>query len=347
MEGTTLAVEVDGTVQASGKNPFQDDYRVVAPAPIARITGLRLEVFPHETHTDGKLSRGPSGEFILTDVKLQVRRRGRSQLRDVDIASAVADVDQKEAKARNYGKIADTLDDDPRNGWTTEPADAKAPHVAVFALKEPLILADDEELIFVMFHRSTTGDGNIGRFRLAVTDQPGPAVRSLDRMPLEELADARLSDAAAIDPQLRKRLLDQFLTDHGPYQAAKALVDAAQKQLSEVKNAARELNVMVLEEKKEPRTTFILERGVWDKHGPEVTRSVPSAILDRPTDELRTRLDLARWIVDRDNPLTARVIVNHLWQLCFGQGLVRTPDDFGLQGNCLPILISWTGWPWN
>ncbi|MCA9162789.1 MAG: DUF1549 domain-containing protein, partial [Planctomycetales bacterium] len=206
VEGTLLTQEDDGTIQASGPNPRQDDYRITAsvtanaeatgPRPIqpnekpptgVRVSGLRLEIFPHASHTDGKLSRGASGEFILTDVKLQVKRRGQSQVRDIDIASAIADA-EKGAKGREYGLVKDTLDDDPRNGWTTETHDATQPHVAVFALAEPLYLADDEELLFVMLHRSTRGDANIGRFRLAVTDQPGPAVRSLDPMPLEELA---------------------------------------------------------------------------------------------------------------------------------------------------------------
>ena len=92
-----------------------DSVRLIVATDLPRVTGLRLEVFPHESHTAGKLSRGDSGEFILTDVKLQVRREGSSQLRDIDFVSAIADV-EKDVKGRNYGKIKDTLDDDPRNG---------------------------------------------------------------------------------------------------------------------------------------------------------------------------------------------------------------------------------------
>ncbi len=342
VEGSRLVVEPDGIIQAQGPNPRQDDYRIIAGSPLGRITGLRLEVFPHSSHTEGKLSRGASGEFILTDVKLQVRRPGRSEVRDIDIASAVADV-ERDVKARNYGKIADTLDDDPRNGWTTEPHDPRTPHVAVFALKTPLVLRPDEELVFVMLHRSTTGDANIGRFRLSATNQPGRAVTSLDPMPLEQLAAAAIADAGAVESGLRGRLFEQFLTDHAEYQREKGALDAAKQQLGSVRKAAGELNVMVLSERKEPRVTHILERGVWDRKGAVVTRGVPAAVLARTPDEIMSRLDLARWLVDRDNPLTARVVVNHLWQLCFGSGLVRTPDDFGLQGEfpTHPELLDW------
>ncbi|MBM83059.1 MAG: hypothetical protein CMJ78_21065 [Planctomycetaceae bacterium] len=345
VEGTVLSQDSEGIVRANGPNPRQDDYRfIVKLDKWPRITGLSLEVFPHESHTDGKLSRGANGEFILTDVKLQVRRGGGSQLEDIEINGALADVERK-VSGRNYGKIRDTLDDDPRNGWTTETHDAKKPHHAVFALAEPLQLTADDELNFVLMHRSTIGDANIGRFRLSMTDQGGKAVRSLNKMPLERLA-VMLQEKGkdANDAKLEAELFEQFLADHGAYQRAKQEADRANAQLSEVKGLLnRELNVMVLSERKKRRQTHLLERGVWNKKGKPVARSVPAAVLSRDAAETKTRLDLARWLVDAKNPLTARVIVNHLWQLCFGAGLVRTPEDFGLQGELPthPDLLDW------
>ncbi|MFT5525449.1 MAG: hypothetical protein ACI9HK_003417 [Pirellulaceae bacterium] len=347
VEGSVLAMEEDGTIQSSGPSPRQDDYRIVAGSSLSRVTGLRVEVLPHPTHTDGKLSRGANGEFILTNFKLLVRRKGRSQVREIDIASAIADV-QKSAKGRNYGNVKDTLDDDPRNGWTTEGHEAKTRHTAVFALAEPFELSVDEEFIFVMLHRSTRGDANIGRFRLSVTDQPGSAVRSMNAMPLEELAAAQPGDVAAVEKKLRAKLLAQFLFDHPVYQRAKSELQRANQQLANVKQAAGDMNVMVLAERKDARTTHLLERGVWDKKGAEVVRSFPAAVFSLPEDSLQqeksqSRLDLAKWLVARDNPLTARVVVNHLWQLCFAAGLVRTPEDFGLQGELPthPDLLDW------
>ncbi|MCP4192346.1 MAG: DUF1553 domain-containing protein [Planctomycetaceae bacterium] len=341
IEGSVLTQEDNGVIQVSGPNPRQDDYRMTAPTKLPRVTGVRLEVLPHASHTEGKLSRGASGEFVLTDVKLQVRTKGQSQLRDVELAFAVADA-EKTAKGRNYGNVRDTLDDDPRNGWTTETHDARQPHVAVFALADPLVLQPNEELIFVMLHRSTRGDANIGRFRLAVTDQPGKAVRSLAPMALQDLAETVAKPTSIPDP-LRTRLFEQFLTDHHGYQTAKASLDRAQNQLSVFQRAAKEVNVMVLAERESPRSTHVLERGVWDQKGDEVRPDVLKTIYPRPQEGRQTRLDLAHWLVSHDNPLTARVVVNQLWQLCFGAGIVRTPEDFGLQGELPthPKLLDW------
>lgn len=334
-EGTLLAQEGDATVQATGPNPNQDDYRLIASVKLPRVTGLRLEVFPHASHTKGAFSRGKAGEFVLTDIKVQVRRRGSSQLRDVPVKSAVADFIPKDKGG--YGDIKGVLDDDPRNGWTTKGAPALAPHVAVFALAEPLMLAADEELVFELRHRSTLGDANIGRFRVSATDQRGPAVTTIGPAPLEELA----ASPSAVDAKLRARLMEQFLADYEPYQVAKRALDRAVAQLNEVK-AARKTDVMVLAEKPQPRDTFVLVRGVWDKHGEKVQRGGLPSIAPL-VGSGHTRVSLARWLTAPENPLTARVLVNHLWQLCFGAGLVRTPEDFGLQGErpTHPELLDW------
>lgn len=342
-EGTQLSQAPDGTVQASGKNPRQDDYRLAAAVNLSRVTGLKLEVLPHESHTGGGLSRGQSGEFILTDIKVQVRRRGNSQIRDLLVASAVADVSAEQKEARSYGDINGVLDDDPRNGWTTKSHDSKQSHFAVFGLAEPLVLDADEELVFELRQRSTDGDANIGRFRVFVTDQAGATVRSIETPLLEQLAAANLSELAELDSKLRDKLFDQFLADHKPYQVENAALDRATRQLNEVQNAAKKIDVMVLAERAEPRPTHVLLRGVWDKKGDLVERDVPAAIAAWTAEGPRTREQLARWIVSRENPLTARVIVNHFWQMLFGAGLVRTTEDFGLQGErpSHPELLDW------
>jgi len=340
-EGTQLTQENDGAIQSSGPHPNQEEYRFTSHIEGSRISGLKLEVLPHPSHTGGALSRGASGEFILTDIKVQVRTRGNAQVREITLANAVADAMADKKKNNNYGDVKDTLDDDPRNGWTTQGADKNSPHTAVYALAVPLLLGPDEDLIVELRQRSTLGDSNIGRFRISVTSEAGEAVNKIGATPREELA--ALGKSGVLEPSLHSRLFSEFLADHAPYLESKSALDRATRQFNETKTAAGSLNVMVLAERAEPRDTFVLLRGVWDKHGEKVTPDVPAAIAAWQPDDQRNRIGLARWITSKQNPLAARVAVNHLWQMLFGAGLVRTTEDFGLQGErpSHPELLDW------
>lgn len=339
-EGTTLTASEDATIRASGSNPRQDDYWVEAKPTNPNLSGLRLEVFADPNHTDGAYSRGETGAFILTDVKLFLRKEGDSRLQELEFESAIADV-ELDAKGRNYGRVRDTLDDDPRNGWTTEP-DRKN-RVAVFALANPRILAPDESIAFVLLHRSTRGDANIGRFRISTTDQPKTVLKSLEPMPLERLAAAETTTAEALDPNLRNALRNQFLGVDHEWRLALNARDRAQSQVDAYRKSAEVAKVMVLKERDTPRESHILERGVWNAQGKVVSPGVLESIYANPNTNPKTRLDLAKWLVDPNNPLTARVVVNHIWGLVFGEGLVRTPEDFGLQGEAPthPEALDW------
>lgn len=130
-----------------------------------------------------------------------------------------------------------------------------------------------------------------------------------------------------------------------------ALGDAAQgeyQKLIDLKNERDEvlkdsLTVMVMKDLPEPRQTYILERGLYDKPQQEVTHNVPEALLPLADDALPNRLGLANWLLDPHNPLTARVAVNRYWQMHFGVGLVSTPEDFGTRGSLPshPELLDW------
>ena len=102
--------------------------------------------------------------------------------------------------------------------------------------------------------------------------------------------------------------------------------------------------VMVMDTLPAPRETFVLEKGAYDKLSTtKVSFNVPASLPAMKPGTPRNRLGLAEWIVNRDNPLTARVTVNRFWQAFFGVGLVKTAEDFGLQGE-VPVhreLLDW------
>ena len=91
--------------------------------------------------------------------------------------------------------------------------------------------------------------------------------------------------------------------------------------------------IMVMEEMAETRPMYVLNRGVYDQPQYEVQPATPTKILAFSEELPKNRWGLAQWIFDDKNPLPARVTVNRYWQLIFGRGLVRTPQDFGSQGD--------------
>lgn len=100
---------------------------------------------------------------------------------------------------------------------------------------------------------------------------------------------------------------------------------------------------MVMQDLAQPRKTFILKRGEYDQPGEEVSAAVPAVFPPLPEGVAANRLGLARWLTQREHPLTARVAVNRIWQQIFGRGLVETSEDFGSQGQLPshPELLDW------
>ena len=101
--------------------------------------------------------------------------------------------------------------------------------------------------------------------------------------------------------------------------------------------------IMVMRELDQPRSTHLLLRGLYSAPGEEVSAETPRALPSLASDLPHNRLGLAKWLTDPGHPLTARVAVNRFWQICFGSGLVRTPEDFGSQGAppTHPELLDW------
>ncbi|GJQ30935.1 MAG: cytochrome c [Phycisphaerae bacterium] len=157
-------------------------------------------------------------------------------------------------------------------------------------------------------------------------------VPAADLVP-HSLAAAILPTRAIADDD-RAAFAREYVRVHSPdYRAALAEQDATSKRLSTTRAALPKS--MIMKERPEPRATFVMNRGQYDHPDTSrpVARNVPAFLGSLPSGEHHTRLDLARWMVSDANPLLARVTVNRLWELFFGQGLVRTTEDLGLQGE--------------
>lgn len=339
----TNLTESDGVYSVTGADPRHDDYLVTVSPERNRVTAMRLKVFP-SANAKGRLSRHADGHIILTNLK--IRRRSADGSREADLPIRVAVADYEAAKSgRIYGPVATVLDDDPRTGWMTTGSQPDAARSAAFVFESPLELGQGESLVVELRQRSLRGYSNLQRFRLEFTDESQPAATSLNTTPLEELAKIAAGEqpeSAAIPDKLRQRLQAQFLADRPRVLKAEADVAKAKRRKGQYDAASKPQSVTVLKQRAEPRQTHVLVRGVWNSKGDVVTASTPAAIRSGDA-SARNRLDLAKWLVQREHPLTARVAVNRYWQMYFGAGLVRTPGDFGVQGEppTHPGLLDW------
>ena len=148
---------------------------------------------------------------------------------------------------------------------------------------------------------------------------------------------------------LAKRSDEQKKTLAAHYRTFAPELAAARKELVDLKERIKRLEKayptsLVSVRLGKSRTVRILPRGNWqDESGPEVQPTVPARLKLADTESRTKRSDLADWVVSKDNPLTARVMVNRLWALCFGRGLAMPLDDFGAQGTppTHPELLDW------
>ena len=318
----------DGSLLVSGDRPEKVTYEITFAASTKQITALRLEVLPHDSFPDKGPGRAANGNFVLNRLSLRVDGK------EVALSQASATHEQ------GGWEIANLLGDNASKGWAILPETGKA-NEAAFQFAEPVALNDDCQLTLTLQH-NYGGYHALGHFRVSVIDCPEPVqagerpgaskeIRQLAALPVEKRTDADQEKLAAYYRTIAPRL------------------EPTRKELADLNKQRENLfNTMatsLVSVSVTPRTMRVLPRGNWlDDSGEEVTPNVPSFLGDTPEVSGRqSRLDLAEWLVDPGNPLTARVFVNRLWQLTFGQGLVPTSDDFGSQGAwpSHPKLLDW------
>jgi mono/diheme cytochrome c family protein len=155
------------------------------------------------------------------------------------------------------------------------------------------------------------------------------------------VAAAAKGEASKRSAAEKKLLADFRLSQMQEHRALKDKLAALNRQIAALEGEIP--TTLVMEEMKDPRPTHILLRGAYDKPGEKVTAATPAVLPPLGKGLPENRLGFARWLVDAQNPLTARVTVNRFWQQIFGNGLVKTSEDFGAQGAppSHPELLDW------
>ncbi|HEX3726061.1 MAG TPA: PSD1 and planctomycete cytochrome C domain-containing protein [Pirellulales bacterium] len=330
--GATLTIAADGTVLAAGNQSGTDAYTMVVPVDLANLTALRLEAIPHDSLPGKGPGRAASGNFVLSEIRATIAKRvDAGRARALVLEEATTDF------AQDGFPIQAAIDGKLDTGWAIAPQPGRE-HAAVFQVQTP---SDAHDAVLVLELVQHHGDGhNLGRFRISATAAPRP-VRANDGLPQPIL------DILAVDPAARTPEQRQSLAAH--YRSIAPLLAAARGELAAAESAKAEylktVPTTLVSMTVAPRTMRVLPRGNWLSDAGEVVEPALPAFLPpmQRAAERATRLDLARWLVSSDNPLVARVLVNRLWKLVFGQGLVKTLDDFGSQGAAPahPQLLDW------
>ncbi|TXT27790.1 MAG: hypothetical protein FD138_2704 [Planctomycetota bacterium] len=287
--------------------------------------------------------RAGNGNFVLSEFVVK-QVIGNTIEENVPLQNATATYEQTGGAGANpYGKwaVAAAIDGDAKGktwGWAIMEKIGQ-PHSAVFETATDLTLADGATLTIALLQNLDNPNHTIGRFRLSATSSPRP-IRAGQSTP------PNIAALLAIAADQRNDAQKNELATH--FRSIAPQLDPHRKQLAEIENARKELDARIpstlITASVQPRMIRVLPRGNWmDDSGEPLTPAFPAVLSSVPASEARlTRLDLAKWIVSPENPLTARVFVNRMWKLVFGAGLSRKLDDLGAQGEwpSHPLLLD-------
>ncbi len=343
----------DGSILAQGYAPTKFSTLMRGPSPTKTITAFRLELLNDPNLPCNGPGRSFMGTCALSEFVVEVesvKEPGKRQ--KVKFVKALADYanpereleknfDDKSGKKRVTGPVSFAIDgkDDTAWGIDAGPGRRNQPRVAVFIPEKPIELPDGGTLHFNLKqnHGGWNSDdhmnNNLGRFRLSVTDGKVPDADPLPPRVQNILAiPAAKRSAAQMEAVFShwRTTLDQFKDDN-------AKIEELWKQWPAGSTS------LVVQKRDDLRDTWILKRGNFLKPTEKVTAGVPAILHQLPKDADGSRLTLAKWLVDKKSPTTARAFVNRVWQAYFGNGLVDTPEEFGTQGAkpSHPELLDW------
>ena len=343
----------DGSILAQGYAPTKFSTLMRGPSPVKTITALRLELLNDPNLPCNGPGRSFMGTCALTGFILEVepahapgkRQKVKFTKALADYANPVRDLeknfDDKSGKKRVTGPVAFAIDgkDDTAWGIDAGPGRRNVPRQAIFIPEKPIELPEGGTLHFNL-HQNHGGwnsddhmNNNLGRFRLSATGGKVP-----DTTPLPpRIASILAIPSARRTPAQASAVFSHWRSTVPEFRESNDRIEALWKQWPVGATS------LVVQKRNEPRPTAILKRGNFLKPGEKVSAGVPAFLNKLPPSADGSRLTLAKWIVDRQSPTTARAFVNRVWQAYFGTGLVDTPEEFGTQGAkpSHPELLDW------
>jgi hypothetical protein len=329
-QGATLKVLDDGAILAEGANPERDTYELKISELPAGATALRLEVLLDDSLPAKGPGRASNGNFVLSEFIVTAGEK------ELDWSAATA------THSQNDYPIENAIDDKPGTGWAILPQ-AGRDNEAIFEIAESSPVIAGAPLV-VTLHFNFGAAHAFGKFRLAATSSPRPVRAGSEAGLPKQVSEIVLIETVRRSEKQKQDLAAFYRTIAPELAEPRAKTAELQKQRDGLFGSVRTTLVSTAGA---PRMMRVLPRGNWlDDSGDVVTPLAPGFMATRqtpPADRRLTRLDLARWLLAPENPLTARVFVNRLWKIAFGQGLVKSVEDFGSQGTppTHPHLLDW------
>ena len=337
--GATLTPLPDGSILASGKNPQADTYTLKARTDLAAITGVRIEALQDPSLPKHGPGRDPEGNFFLSAVEIEAAPADKADAHPagkVIFKEAIADEEQSGYEIKNLLKASE---EGPK-GWAIEPGTFGKPlaRQAVLIPDKPFGFEHGTLLTIRLKHELRHSSRNLGHFRLSLTSASEPKFIAQIPARVRPVVDIA---AAERTPEQKNQLA-------AAYRAISPLLQPDRDKIAELQKQIDKLGIvtaMVMREKRsyEWPSTAIHTRGAFLSPADKVYANIPSELGHLPANQMPNRLGLANWLVSDDNPLTARVTVNHYWETLFGHGIVETAEDFGSQGDppSHPELLDW------
>ncbi len=282
----------------------------------ARLAGYRVTVLD-----DARKEVWNSGERPVPMPSLSLETNGE---RVLPIAAAFADYEQPMFSAAS---LADPASKKP-TGWAIGGGLGK-PHTLTLLLNIPVDVPAGATLRVTLEQNSPHPNHLIGLFRLSATAEP--RIGEVVKLPAA-VVSALAVPAAKRTPEQTTALTDYYLTTVAPELAKER---TRKTELTKLLADQKPVTVPIMKELvgAARRKTKLQHRGNYQDLGDDVTEGIPAIFGELPKDAPKDRLALAKWLVSPDNPMTARVIVNRYWDQLFGLGLVRTGEEFGIQGE--------------
>jgi len=336
----------DGTWLVSGGTAAKETYTVEATVAPGLITAVRLEALPDQSLPNKSLGRAFNGNFVLSSFEVSLRTAD-GKTTTLPLVKAEADYDQPGWSIAKLGpapmaKGKAKKADNTNVGWAIggNLPENRVPRKAIFTVT-PTTIPAGAKLVVVMRHDSFANH-SIGRFRLNTSSQD-PKLLSLKSDPAAEAARRLLAKPADQLTKADSQALIKLFADSPEHPRYVATAKVAASKLANDTALSEPVNVMVMKELPKARDAFVLLRGEYDKIGPKVERALFRVLPPMPAGEPNNRLGFARWLVNGQHPLTARVWVNRSWERFFGIGLVKTSENFGSQAEwpSNPALLDW------